>query len=127
MADAKEITDGTANGRSLSTVDEATLQSTRTRIAETAGRIEERLKSDLDWRTWVDRYPLQAAGAVAAVGVLAGLALGSRRSRSDAPIAKEAARTSLVATVASAVATAVVREAARALVERLAERRDPQE
>ncbi|UFP95444.1 hypothetical protein [Gloeobacter morelensis] len=127
MADSQEVTVA-ANGKlapsgppETAPLAEADLQRTRERIAQTASAIEQRVKADLDWRTWVNRYPLGAVGVAAAAGALVALSLpgGSRRrANRDAVIAREVGKSSLVASVVSTVATIALREGARIVVER---------
>lgn len=113
MADAKEVV------RTLQTVDEVALQKTRERIAETAGQIEERFKTDFNWQTWVKRYPLKSVGLAIAAGVLAGVSLGSRRQSSETTTATGKPPNTLVTSVLSTVATIALREGAKLVAERL--------
>jgi ElaB/YqjD/DUF883 family membrane-anchored ribosome-binding protein len=116
MADAKEIavsTNGT--GKALN---EAALQKTRERIAETAGQIEERVKTDLNWQTWVKRYPLKSVGLAIAAGALASLSFGGRRKSSEPAATAEKSNT-LITSVLSTVATIALKEGAKIVAERL--------
>lgn len=116
MADAKEIA-VSANG-SLKSANEAALQKTRERIAETAGQIEERVKTDLNWQTWVKRYPLKSVGLAIAAGALAGLSLGGRRKPSE-PTETTSKPSTLMTSVISTVAKIALREGAKIVAERL--------
>jgi ElaB/YqjD/DUF883 family membrane-anchored ribosome-binding protein len=123
MADAQEIavsTNGT--GKALN---EAALQKTRERIAETAGQIEERVKTDLNWQTWVKRYPLRSVGLAIAAGALASLSLGDRRKSSEPAATAEKSNT-LITSVLSTVATIALKEGAKIVAERLiGDKKDP--
>lgn len=116
MANAKEIAVST-NGK-VQTVDEEALQKTRERIAETAGQIEERVKTDFHWQTWVRRYPLKSVGLAVAAGAIAGLSLGGRRKSSE-PTTHADNHGTLVTSLISTVATIVLREGAKIVAERL--------
>jgi ElaB/YqjD/DUF883 family membrane-anchored ribosome-binding protein len=116
VAHAQEIavsTNGT--GKALN---EAALQKTRERIAETAGQIEERVKTDLNWQTWVKRYPLRSVGLAIAAGALAGLSLGGRRKSTEL-VETPSKPSTLMTSVLSTVATIALREGAKIVAERL--------
>ncbi|AGY56505.1 hypothetical protein [Gloeobacter kilaueensis] len=127
MADTQEISVVT-NGKLAATpadelpLSEADLQRTRERIAQTATQIEKRVKEDLNWRTWVGRYPLTAVGLAAAAGALVAMGLPDRRNKNrtgEAAIVREASKNSLLATVVSTVATIALREGIKVVSERL--------
>ncbi|MBC8122203.1 MAG: hypothetical protein H7Y22_10240 [Gemmatimonadaceae bacterium] len=137
MADAQEI--GTAgNGKMLpadehspkleTALVETDMQRTRERIAQTANQIERRVKDDLNWQTWVNRYPLPVLGLAAATGALVGLSLpaGAKRTASktgkddaiEERVAEQTGKSTLVATVVSTLTTTVLREASNYLIKR---------
>jgi ElaB/YqjD/DUF883 family membrane-anchored ribosome-binding protein len=123
MADAKEIAVST-NGTGKA-INEVALQKTRERIAETAGQIEERVKTDLNWQTWVKRYPLKSVGLAIAAGALASLSFGGRRKSSEPTAASEKSNT-LITSVLSTVATIALKEGAKIVAERLiGDKKDP--
>jgi len=114
---------------------EEQIRVTREQIADTAGRIEQRLRRDLDWKYWVGRYPLQAAGLATAAGFVVGALLGDGGSdRKDEPrddfddegepkpatrrAIRKTGQTTILATVAANVATNLLREGARVLARR---------
>lgn len=116
MANAKEIAVST-NG-ALKLVNEVALQKTREQIAETAGQIEERVRTDLNWQTWVKRYPLKSVGLAVAAGALAGLGLGGRRKPSE-PDEATSKPSTFMTSIISTVATIALREGAKIVAERL--------
>jgi ElaB/YqjD/DUF883 family membrane-anchored ribosome-binding protein len=123
VADAKEIAVST-NGTGKA-INEVALQKTRERIAETAGQIEERVKTDLNWQTWVKRYPLKSVSLAIAAGALAGLSLGGRR-KSVEPTENISKPSTLMMSVLSTVATIALKEGAKIVAERLiGDKKDP--
>lgn len=53
----------------------ANITKTREELVDTAEELKDTVRANLDWRTWVSRYPVVALGAVLVLGVW----VGSRR------------------------------------------------
>lgn len=114
---------------------EEEIRRTRQQIAATTTQIQLQMRSTLDWKLWVDRYPLQTMTLVAATGFLVSSALPSpskapkersARSNSNAKentprekeIVEETGKNTVVATVLTNVALNVLREGSSYLIRR---------
>lgn len=112
---------------------EEQIRTTREEIARTTSQIQKKLRTDLDWKVWVARYPLPTVTIALAAGVLTGLSLPSSSARRSSPSAsgkrklraseeeaiQETGKTTVLATVAANVATTLLRQGGNYLIQRL--------
>lgn len=108
---------------------EEQIRTTREEIARTTSQIQQKLRTDLDWKVWVARYPLRTVSIALAAGVLTGFSLPSSSGRrpsngkrplraSDEQAIQETGKTTLLATVAANVATTLLRQGGTYLIQR---------
>lgn len=58
---------------------EAELERTRERFSASLGALREEISDLTDWRTWIERRPLEFMAGAFAAGLLLGWATGGRR------------------------------------------------
>lgn len=116
---------------------EEEIRRTRQQIAATTTQIQQQVRSNLDWKLWVDRHPLATVTIAVATGFLVGSALpspsgtksGTKSVRSggdnqdsiespkrEKEIIEETGKNTVVATVLTSVAMNVLREGSSYLV-----------
>jgi hypothetical protein len=110
---------------------EEEIRRTRQQIAATTTQIQQQMRSNLDWKLWVNRYPLSSVTLMVATGFLVGSALpsaatprSSTRSKnkenppSQQEIVEETGKNTVVATVLTNVALNVLREGSSYMIRR---------
>jgi ABC-type Fe3+ transport system permease subunit len=110
---------------------EEDIRTTREQIARTASQIQQKIRTDLDWKQWIQRYPLRTVTIAVAAGTVVGFALpsGGRSSHrredrrglrsSEQQAIQETGKTTILASIAANVATTLLREGANYLAQRV--------
>ncbi len=112
---------------------EEEIRRTRQQIAATTTQIQQQVRSNLDWKLWVDRHPLASVTIATAAGFIVGSALpspsGTKSARSgsknqdslespkrEKELIEETGKNTVFATVLTSVAMNVLREGSSYMV-----------